>query len=117
MDRLGAMRIIVLSALLCLLTTPARSLPSPAWTSLKKHLNTLPAFTCGNVKARPHEGWAAVIYFAEIERAQQELKPWVVNFQSWAAINRRRTWRRLPAVDRRHRDARGSQALPPALAI
>ena len=71
----------ILCALLCvLLLSPADAIAftSPAWTSLKKHLNTLPVFTCVNAEGEPlgyeKDGQPLAIYFADSERAQQELK-------------------------------------------
>ena len=58
-------------------SSPAISFASAEWGTLKKHLNTLPCFTCVNAKGEPlgydRDGTALALYFADVERAQQEL--------------------------------------------
>ena len=54
------------------------SFDSPAWPALQQHLDTIPAFTVVNENAEPlgyeQEGKSICIFFADVERAQQELE-------------------------------------------
>ena len=58
--------------------TPAISFANTRWAPLQKHLDTLPVFTCVNADGNPlgyeRDGEPIALYFAEAERAQQELQ-------------------------------------------
>lgn len=76
------------SPVCCGASSPAISFTSPEWGTLKKHLNTLPCFTCVNAKGEPlgyeRDGTQLALYFADVERAQQEL---VTTSAKYPALN------------------------------
>ena len=57
---------------------PVISFANTRWAPLQKHLDTLPVFTCVNADGNPlgyeRDGEPIALYFAEAERAQQELQ-------------------------------------------
>lgn len=101
--------------ILCSATAPAISFASNQWPALEKHLNTLPVFTCVNNEAEPlgyeRDGKPLAIYFADVERAQQELSTMGAKFPQ---LGLRLIGVGLGAVFRQHME--GSALLVPSQA-
>ena len=88
---------------------------STRWAALQKHLDTLPVFTCVNAEGEPlgyeRDGEPLAIYFADAERAQQELATMSEKFPS---LDLRLLGAGLGAVFRQHTE--GSALLVPGAA-
>jgi len=99
----------------CSAAPSAVAFSSPAWERLQKHLDTLPVFTCVNERGEPlgyeRDGQQLAIYFADVERAQQEL---ATKSEQFPALRLRLLGAGLGAVFREH--TAGSALLVPSQA-
>ena len=86
---------------------------SPRWEKLRKHLDTLPVFTCVNAEGEPlgyeRDGEPLAIYFADAARAQQELETMSSQFP---ALQLRLIGVGLGTVFRQHTEGSAARAEP-----